>query len=253
MWNSVITLFREYMGSGLIIGWFLISVLYLLIKEKRKHLRILFLYVPIILLILYFNPLFARLVYGFVGDEIYYRILWLIPITIVIAYAMVQIYGTLKGKIKIVSVLIGIILIMISGTYVYKNIYFSKAENLYHMPQAVVDICDAIEVEGREVMAVFPVEFLQYVRQYSPVVCMPYGREVVVERWGIHNELFDVMQGVEIDAGRLAELAKANDCHYVILPEEKEIIGTLTDYDYVLFDSISGYNIYLDTTFYIGL
>ena len=67
--------------------------------------------------------------------------------------------------------------LMISGKLVYSSPLFSRAENTYHIPQVVVDICDAIEVEGREVMAAFPDEFLLYVRQYSPVICMPYGRE----------------------------------------------------------------------------
>ena len=42
-------------------------------------------------------------------------------------------------------------------------------------------------------------------------------------------------------------------CHYVILSSEKEIQGNLLDYDYTLFDTIGGYNVYLDTTIYIGL
>ena len=62
MWKEIVVLFREYMGTGLIVIWFVISLLYLWINEKRKELRILFLYTPVILLLLYFNPLFARLV-----------------------------------------------------------------------------------------------------------------------------------------------------------------------------------------------
>ncbi len=253
MLSSVIQLFREYMGIGLIVGWFLLSVGYLLITEKRKHLRILFVYGPIILLLFYFNPLFANVIYGIIGDEIYYRIIWLIPITTVIAYTMIQIYDKVKGKMKIGFVIIGSLLIMVSGTYVYDNIYFSKAENSYHIPQNVVDICDSIKVEGREVMAVFPIEMLQYVRQYSSVICMPYGRDIVVTKWQVQHELFDVMEAPIIDAETLAKLAKASGCHYVILSSEKEIQGNLLDYDYQLFDYIGGYNVYLDTTIYIGL
>lgn len=253
MWNQVVHLFREYMGTGLIIGWFLLAVIYLLWKEKKTHIRILFVYMPIILLLLFFNPLFARLLYEFVGDEIYYRILWLIPVTAVIAYGMIHLYGTLKGRVRICFALVCAMLIVVSGSYVYNNPYFQKAQNLYHMPQSVVDICDAIEVEGREVMAVFPSEMLQYVRQYSPVVCMPYGREQLIERWNFQDELFDVMEGEVIEASRLAALAKERLCHYIVLPQSKKLQGSLLDYDYVLFDSLDGYDIYLDTTIYIGL
>lgn len=241
------------MGTGLIVGWFLLAVVYLLLKEKRKNVRIVFVYVPIILLFLFFNPLFARIVYGFVGDEIYYRILWLMPITVVIAYAVIHLYGRLNGRIRIGFAAVCGVLVVISGSYIYNNPYFRRAENQYHMPQTVVNICDAIVVEGREVMALFPADMLQYVRQYSPVVCMPYGREQTVDRWNHYSEMYMVMEAQVIDVKRLAELAKERWCHYIIVPQEKELRGSFYDYDYILFDTIDGYTIYQDTTVYIGL
>lgn len=250
----MVTLFQEYMGTGLIVGWFLLSVIYLLLKEKQKPVRILFVYVPLILLFLFFNPLFARLIYGLIGDwEIYYRILWLVPITVVIAYTLVHIYGRLAGRKRPAFVITAGVMIILSGSYIYQNPHFQKAENLYHMPQSVVDICDAIEVEGREVTAVFPGEMLQYVRQYSPVVCMPYGREMLVERWQNTHPLFQVMEAETVDADELAALARKSECNYIILAENKTVAGSLLELDYTLFDTIAGYDIYLDNTLYIGL
>lgn len=246
MWSEVVTLFRAYMGKGLIVGWFLLSVAYLFLREKRKPVRILFLYVPVLLLLLYFNPLFSKLVYGLAGDEIYYRILWLLPMTVVIAYASVQLYSSVKGRLRIGLAALLSVLIMISGSYIYQNPFFHRAENLYHIPASVVDICDAIRVEGREVMAVFPVELLQYVRQYSPVVCMPYGREATVDRWGYNYELYDVMEAAVVEAERLAGLAREACCHYIILPQEQEMEGSLLDYGYEVFGQMHGYVIYLD-------
>ena len=83
---DMLALFRDYMGTGMIVIWYLIALLYLWMKEKRRYMRILFIYMPVVLLVLYFNPLFAQLVYKVTGDEVYYRILWLLPITVVIAY-----------------------------------------------------------------------------------------------------------------------------------------------------------------------
>ena len=47
---EALKLFQEYMGTGLIMIWFLVSLLYLWVTEKRKHIRILFVYVPLVLL-----------------------------------------------------------------------------------------------------------------------------------------------------------------------------------------------------------
>ncbi len=246
MWSDVVELFREYMGTGLIVIWYLLSLVYLFIKEKRTPFRILFVYVPLILLLLYFNPLFASVVYGVAGSEIYYRILWLLPVTVVIAYTCVQIYGELKGVKKSLWVMAATLLLAASGRFVYDDPYFHEAENLYHVPESVVDICDAIEVPGREVMAVFPIELVQYVRQYSPVVCMPYGREITVERWNHLDELCDAMEAEQIDLALLAPLAKAAGCHFIILRQDKELIGRVEDYHWVWFGGTEDYTIYRD-------
>lgn len=254
MWEQVVGLFREYMGTGLIVGLFLMSLIYLCLKEKRKNFRILLVYVPVVLLLLFFNPLFAGLLYRFIGDEIYYRLLWLIPMTPSIAYAMALLYGGLRGKVRIAFAGLCVCVIMLSGSFIYANPYFSRAENLYHMPQSVVDICDAIRIDGREVMALFPRELLQYVRQYSPVICMPYGREQLVSRWGASDPLYVVMEEREtVNVEELSRLAKERMCHYVVLSEEKELDGDMRDYDYALFGRIDGYLIYRDTTMYFGL
>lgn len=253
MWNMIVTLYREYIGSGMIAGLFLVAVIYLFITEKNKLTRILFLYMPILVLALYFFPPFARVVYAFVGDEIYYRMLWLLPVTPILAYAAVKILGSCMGAKKwIVGIaLCGIVIL--SGSLVYRNPFFSKAENRYHVPQTVVDICDAIKVDGREVMAAFPAELLLYVRQYSPYVCMPYGREMLVERWNFHNELYTLMNAEELDAALIVESARARNCHYIIFQEEKNVRGRFEDYEYKLFDVVDGYVIYEDPTIYKGL
>lgn len=180
---DALKLFQEYMGTGLIVLWFLVSLLYLWLTEKRKYIRVMFLYVPLVLLLVFFNPLVAKIVSQMADGEIYYRILWLLPVTPVIAFGTVQLCGKLAGRKRYVGITLAIVLFTISGSLIYRNPNFQKAENAYHVPQSVVDICDTIEVPGREVMAAFPGELLQYVRQYSNVICMPlrpghYGEQV---------------------------------------------------------------------------
>ena len=269
MWSEAVDLFREYMGTGLIVILYMVSLLYLWMHEKRKYIRALFLYMPLILLLLYFNPIFAEFVLGVVGGEIYYRIIWLLPITIVIAYTCVCIYGDVIQKQGITGqraqekstmhkakkkFLPGLTLacmggmIAVSGSFIYDNPFFHRAENLYHVPDSVVHICDAIHVPGREVMAVFPLELVLYVRQYSPVTCMPYGREVAVERWNYTNPLCEAMEADIIDMAELAPLVREAGCHYVILPAGKEKKGSPEEYGWILFGEIDGYVIYREPT-----
>ena len=248
MFRDVLNLFQDYMGTGLIVVWFLASLIYLWIVEKRKNIRILYVYVPIILLILFFNPLFITIVYKIVGDEIYYRIMWLLPMTITIAYAAVRVMGALRGWKQVAFGIVTIVLIAVSGSYIYDNPHFSRAENKYHVPQVVADICDAIEVEGREVRGIFPAEMLQYVRQYSPVVCMPYGREMLVPAWAAVNPLYNVMEAEEIDAKALVEGCREQWVFYIILHEDRRVVGDFVDYGFEYFATIEDYVIYKDAT-----
>ncbi|MCM1568169.1 MAG: hypothetical protein NC081_01830 [Roseburia sp.] len=245
MWSDALEIFHRYMGTGLITIWFLTALVYLLFREKRKHVRILFLYVPVIILLLFFHPVFIEIFYRLAGDEIYFRICWLLPVTVVIAYGIVVAYGNLAGSKRKVFAVFSTVLLAVSGTLVYSSPLFTRAENIYHVPQTVVDICDSIVIPGREVRAVFPSEFLLYVRQYSPVVCMPYGRGSLQ---GYYDELEVLLNQEVIDVSRMVELSREKECHYIILSQEKTLDEEISDYHYEEFGRIDGYVIYKDVT-----
>lgn len=244
MWKDVITIFQRYMGTGLVMIWFVAALIYLLLNEKHKPKRIVLVYMPIIMLALYFNPLFASAFCKIVGSEIYFRICWLMPVIIVIAYSAVCIFSRLTGKKQFLFAVAAMALIALSGKLVYSNSLYSRAENIYHVPDSVVHICDAIVVPGREVMAVFPSELLLYVRQYSPVVCMPYGRDMFM---GCYDPFYDAMERDTIDLEELVPLARDKQCHYIILREEKEILGNPREFGWEIFGRTDGYVIYRDT------
>lgn len=254
MWDKVVSLYHSYAGTGFMLGIYLLSAIYLFAAEKKKNVRIYFLYVPLGILILFFNPLFAWVVYSFVGEEIYYRVLWTLPVVVTIAYAAVKLIREQSGKTRVIVFAAVLGMILLGGRLTYRNPYFSVAENVYHMPDTVVEICDAIHVEGREVMAAFPIEMLQYVRQYDSSVCMPYGREMTVDRWVIWHadELYTEMNREVYDVEKIAALAKERQCHYVIVGQDKELQGRFEDYDYELKGTVEGYQIYQDMTVYIG-
>lgn len=254
MWSEIIVLFKNYIGNGLAAGLFLVSFLYLLIVEKDRTKRIILLYTSVVTMALFFFPLFAREVYLYLDEETYYRILWLVPMTVVIAYAGVRLVAGFSGRwMKVPAALLVCGLIVVTGDYVYDNPYLSLAENRFHVPQTVALVCDAIIVEGREVRAVFPSEMLPYVRQYTANVCMPYGREMVVERWQNDNPLYDAMCEEEVDCEKIASLAAEQGCHYIILHETKpgQEGFEKTDYHYV--ETAAGYRIYLQDGAYLGL
>lgn len=251
MWSWIITRYEGYIGTGMLAGLFLAALIWLFVSEKNKNTRIIFVYMPIVVLLLFFCPLFAKIVYAFTGEEIYYRILWLVPVVPVLAYAAVKLMLQCAGKKRLaVGAALGGIIIL-SGSLVYESPHFSRAENYYHVPEAAVEICDAIEVKGEWVKAAFPEEFLQSVRQYSPWINMPYGREMLVSSWsvwGFQSELCDLLKAETLDVKRIAELAREEGCDYVVFADRKKLSERFEDYGFVLFDTICGYAVYADET-----
>ena len=254
MWSEIILLFKNYIGNGLAVLLFAAAFLYLLLTEKDRTKRIILLYTSAVTAALFFCPLFAEEVYRYLDEETYYRILWLVPMTAVIAYAGIRLIAGISGKWRrgFAAILVCAAIIL-TGDYVYDNPYFERASNRFHVPQTVALVCDAIIVEGREVRAVFPGEMLPYVRQYTANVCMPYGREMAVERWQNDNPLYDAMEAAEPDCKRIAFLAEEQDCHYIIMHETKpgQEAFEKTDYRYV--ETVAGYRIYLLDGVYLGL
>ena len=253
MWSESANLLRDFAGEGMILTLFFLSVLWLLVTEKRKEIRIVFVYMPVTVLAIFLFPLTAKIMYVFMGEEIYYRLLWLWPMVPTVAYATVQLWKAVKEQSRMLVVLAIVLIIMLSGKLMYTSPYYSVAENVYHVPQSVVDICDAIRVDGREVMALFPKELVQYVRQYDATVCMPFGRGSLIDNWGVRDEMYYAMEAETINVEKVATLSKERLCHYVIVHCEDSLDGEFEQFDYELIGTYDGYLVYKDTTMYFGL
>lgn len=242
--HSALQTFRNYMGTGSILILFLLALVYLFLFEDRKPRRILFIYFPILVLLLFFNPLFVRFYVSLDGEETYFRVCWLLPYLIVLPYTVVSIVEKQKGKTAVcMCVALAAALFVASGKLVYSNPLYSRAENIYHVPDSVVQICDTIEVPGREVRAVFPMELLLYVRQYSALVHMPYGRDALM---GSYDEMYEIMESGEIDLKQLLSLTRQRECHFIVFREDAEFVGEPAGWDLELFLQTDGYIVYRD-------
>lgn len=247
MWSFIVEHFKEYIGSGLIFIYYLACVIRMVITEKRREYRILFIYMPLVAIILFFCPVTAWAMRNYADDDTYYRILWLMPVSVTIAYTIADFSHRLKGKVRVLALVLSVILIAAGGKLVYMDAEYSVAENEYHMPQEVVDICDNIVIPGREIMVAFPSEMVVYVRQYTPLIVMPYGFEEL--KYMKHaDELRAQIEADEPDAELLFGWADTKMCHYIVIDENKSITGNPEDYGYTEYAHIDGYVIYRSMT-----
>ena len=221
--REILEIFKSYNGTGYYCILFIISLIYLWFNEEDKRLRALLVYAPTLIQVLFFVPYFY-MIYNRLDEGTYYRILWLLPMTVVIAYSGCRVIGV---HTRIGLALLCAILVM-SGTYVYKSVYMTKAENEYHLPQEVVEICDMIKPEeGRErVWAVVPTDLAHYVRQYTTTIQLAYGRDSMVQSWKrLENPLYDLYTEPVMNVDKLSEYATEYYCNYVVLDKERILEG----------------------------
>lgn len=241
-----VVIFKLYTGLKPLLLLTLLMWLYLLFREKNRRNRLMFVYAPLIIVLLFLFPLSRKFfVAAGLDPETYYRILWTIPMGIITIYGFCRLFE----KHRRIGTALTAVLIALCGSLVYQSDYISKAENSYHIPDTVIEICDLIEPENPDarVSAVMPPELIHFVRQYSARINMPYGREMLVGQWDYYNAVYEAMEGSEVvDMEKLLEAVREEYCQYIVMAP-----GRRSDKDPLLcglelVGEVDGYRIYLD-------
>ena len=167
---------------------------------------------------------------------------------VTIAYAFTKFIASLKSSVKKrIAVGVAAVVIAITGSCVYANEYVYVAENVYHIPQNIIDICDRIAPQKDEdrIRVAFSPELVYYVRQYNTDILMPFGRDYVDNNY--YTGVFEVMRREGImKSDELLYYTRMDKDRYVILPVDKKLDKDITAFDVKLLDTIGGYNIYED-------
>ncbi len=250
MWGiflESVVIFKNYMGfhqHRYLAFLYLGILLYLWFAEKDRHRRAGFVYAPTLLLVMFFCPLFRKLFVRLLDDsETYYRLLWLLQMSLVSAYGVIRLCAAHRR----IGTALACLLILFGGDYVYDSEHISKAENAYHLPQETVDIAEMIEPQEGRITALVPADLIYYIRQYSSNIELPYGREMLISRWAYHHPMYEAMEEAEvIETETFVELAREYPCAYIILKEDRETTEPLTAYGYEVYGQVDEFVIYRD-------
>ncbi len=235
---------KEYFGGHgvpvddfkamLMLVLFLAAAVFIIVSEHDLSKKALFGIWPVVMVVAFLFPVTKMIfvkVPGFDEGREYYRLLWLMPQYIVLAYAACLILNKIKNDaVKRATFVIMLLVIVFTGKYVYtEGVYMKKAENLYHIPQDVIDICELVAPEDEEerVTVAFPEELTWFVRQYDSNILMPYGADYIEE--GYLEPVYNAYKNVEevngvgiVNADQLIEATRFNVCFYVVVPEDTE-------------------------------
>lgn len=259
MRNELITVVKAvaedvylYNNRSFLIPLFLIALLFLWVTEKDQKLRVVLLYLVAALCAVFLCP-----VYAWVGmkidADIYYRVIWSIPIGILVCYSVVKLMAHFQMLLsKALVLILAVLIIVMNGRLVYTNSFHIRSVNTYHIPQQVIDVADALKLDNYKPIAVLPAELLPFLRQYTADLFTPYGRNILEPAWTFQNDLYDAMEGDRnaYDVAEVARCARNHHCAFVVLSCAKQMNGSMENEGYFLFRFVQGYFIYMDYNYY---
>jgi hypothetical protein len=244
--KEIIVVLENYSGGRFIFFLYLAAVVYLLVVEKEKRIRTLLIYAPLTIFVIFLLPFFHWFyVAADLDGETYYRVLWLMPMGVTIAYGGC----TLFARHRRIGLAVMVAVIALAGTFVYSSPHITRAENLYNIPTATINVCDYIlaDAEFDYINAAFPKEHVSYVRQYDSTIRLAFGREMLVERWGMYNPVYEAMEGSEIiDVPALLAATRAEQINYIVIHFSRPLSDNPENHGLTLLDQVDGLLIYRD-------
>ncbi|MCR4674775.1 MAG: MBL fold metallo-hydrolase [Lachnospiraceae bacterium] len=217
-------------GNYTYIVLYVLALIVMVIWMKKKDVTKNLIWMSILLSIVIFCPITAKIIMVGLGDNVYWRMFWLYPFIPVISVALTLLVSKVKHKLlRFFAVGMCGVFILLAGNSVISKELFDRAENYEKTPQYVIEVCNMINEDAKEQnitdkkLATCSA-FLLYVRQYDATLKMENSRENIRGFDDRENAsmIFQYLcgQNESIDYDELAELLREENCSYIVLDME---------------------------------
>lgn len=239
--NTIKTTFLEYKGTGAYIILYIIALIYIFYKEDNKKIKLFFIGLSIFIGLVTLNPIFAAIVKPFFPVSVYWRMYWMFPIGIAIAYAITKIIMSKNGKAEqIILGIIAVVTIVLSGKLIYNKENYVAVNNLYKVPNEAYEIATVIMQDNTRTKKVMPTtDLVSYIRQVNPEIVLMYAREPKT-----YEYVPIVIQQQKGNVQYVARNCKTANCNYIIWGKGMQKNEELEKYDYNVFYETDNYLIY---------
>ncbi len=239
-----------YFGYGVYVIFYVIACLYLFYKRPDMKKKLLY---PILLLILMFViPKTSSFIvaYMFETSNVYWRYFWLLQINLLISIAITEFFAG-KGKRAVLGVGFSLVILALSGKFVFNGENFQQSENAYKIPQEVIEICGFIKVDAGDrylidELTVAPAEIAGWIRMYDGDICLLYGRHATYTY--TKNEDTETInaylsQGVG-DMESVLDVIESNQCTYLVISNKKDVEAEAMERMYRLLGKTDNYMVF---------
>ena len=238
---DIIHLNNDFTGTGMFMALFLVTLLFLGFYISDDKYRKMIVYPELILMFVVYIilPFINRFVLTIFDSDVRGRFSWVFMIPAVAALGCTLMVMGLESKSEdideskkkaiekkqLLLVIILVPVIFMCGVFQITDYRFQKAENLYKLPQCLLDISDTILAEQKsegdgKARIIVPYETAHVFRQYSTDIEMLFGEDATFGRiWMVYDERRDVcdtMQTTCPDLELINEVAEEYDEEYII-------------------------------------
>ena len=181
--------FRDYLSSVVSVHWgnspfqffFYLGILLVLLLEKRREVRVVLGWLPLLFLLVIYNPLFGQVLSRVIPSKSWAylsRLFTFVPLFYVVAHGAVLLLSRLKDGAKFLCVCLLGAVIALSGESVYHQYWMRPAANAEKAQTDAVEMVDLLRSQGENLCVAAPQEVSVYLRQLDANLLTPYGRYV---------------------------------------------------------------------------
>lgn len=187
-WRFVEVCLKNYWGTCLFLAFFVAGILWTAIAHKKQEPRI-FLFYTIFLLLTAYNPLVVKfLIPKLKFENEYYRLFWILPVAVGVAYYAVRlIFLSKKKNVNVAVALLAAGILILSGSPLNSVMQeLQMPENVYKVPDDLIFACNAIhqDSESENPRVVFDMNLNTLARQYDASLYLVLNRDAVIYRAG---------------------------------------------------------------------
>ncbi|MCD8241805.1 MAG: hypothetical protein LUD73_05350, partial [Lachnospiraceae bacterium] len=142
----------------------LLCAVLILWKEPDRTRKLLIGLLPLTAVFIYWFPPTGMFLMKVLGENIYWRILWLILVAVTIPYALCLLLRKCSGLRRQAAFLLCLALVALCGTPLLASEEFLDSTNEYKIPQYVIEVCDLLP---ENIHAMVSNRLLPYIRQYD--------------------------------------------------------------------------------------
>lgn len=240
-----------YWGGGYYQYLLLAAGFYLLIfHRKKRYVRQTLAFCTCLLFVFLF-PLTAKCISFCIGENVYWRVLWLLPTIPVVALAATEFLRSRHSRlVQTILLLCCCGVIALSGKDMLSAGNFTRTNNRMKVPDDIAHIANALQEAAAkdnipEICVITDDDYpVTYLRVYDPSIKQGYGRRMGGVRNHACYRVYRLLLRPTLNYRKFAKLSKRGGCNFIVIRVPEKKMKKIERFGYVKIGEVGSYTIF---------